>query len=53
MNIQHFKKSQIAALERHNMRKNKNYSNDEIDKTLSCKNKVLVGDVRSLLQSHQ
>ena len=50
MNIQHFKKSQIHALERHNMRKNKNYSNDEIDESLSSQNKVLVGDVRSLLQ---
>ncbi len=48
MNIQHFRKEQISALEKHNLRKNKNYSNEEIDKRQSYKNKVLVDAVKSL-----
>lgn len=48
MTIDHFKKNQLYALDRHERRLNENYGNDEIDSTRTHLNKILVGGVNTL-----
>lgn len=43
MNIQHYKKSQIVSIDRHNRRINRNYSNENIDTARTRDNITLVG----------